>query len=156
MNQQITEFLKNFEMPELVHHSTAESIFNEHWNFEKDLSFEELLQSKCADDETLETVFEQTKENGFWAFMSLNDNRVHVWMDPAHYCNETLFFLIGHEIGHRLQEHFQSKLSKNEFKEYMRNESNADLWGVGALFTYRLVQTFIKSFGDQKEEKKCG
>ena len=86
MNEQIKNTLDQYQIPELVIHGTPESIFDAHWNFEKDLTFEELLASECggADDEptgTLKELFEATRDNGFWAFTSLKENTVHLWFD---------------------------------------------------------------------------
>lgn len=157
MNEQMTETLKRFPMPELVFHETAESIFNEHWNFEKDLTFEELLQCECGggDDEragTLRETFAATKENGFWAFTSTRDGKVHVWFDGKQFDTHSLFFLIGHEIGHLLEEHFQAEVVEDEYLEYLRHENNSDLWGVAAVLTYRLVQQYIALLGDRRKE----
>lgn len=148
MNNHALDILENHEKPELVYHETAESIFDAHWNFEKNLTFEELLKSKCggADDQpnvTLADMFEATKENGFWAFISLKENKLHLWFEMFPDL-ELLRLVIGHEIGHIFEEKFDGEEKPDETAEYMRHENNSDLWGVAVVFAMRLSNEYLK------------
>lgn len=109
------EIQNMFPLPSLKQHGDCESIFNEFWNFEKDLTFEELLQCKAGGEDhsgeevcegTLAEVFEATKELGFWAFSNTITNEIHVWNSGGLLFRE-LLALIAHEFGHLVENHLQ-------------------------------------------------
>ena len=155
MNEQIKGILNRFQPPTLQIHRTVESIFNEHWNFEKDMTLEELLKCETGshDDEpmgTLADMLEDTRMNKFWAFMALKENILHIWFDEKPDM-ETLLVLIGHEVGHIFEEKFDAKKKRSEGAEYMRHENNADIWGASAAMTYQLANQFLEQF-DKAED----
>lgn len=149
MNEQIKNTLDQYQIPELVIHGTPESIFDAHWNFEKDLTFEELLASECggADDEpagTLKELFEATRDNGFWGFTSVPENKIHLWFAERPDL-ETLLLLIGHELGHIFEEKLEKEGLSDEEKEYFRHEENSDLFGIACVFANRLANQYLQA-----------
>lgn len=146
MNPQIKDTLEKFKIPELIIHSSCESIFDAHWNFEKDLTFEELLDCECggADDEskgTLRELFEDTKTNGFWAFSSTKEHKIHLWFQSKP-DTETLMMVLGHELGHLFVDKLDFEKNTDEAQEYFRDENNADLFGIISVFALLLSEKF--------------
>jgi hypothetical protein len=132
----------------LVRHDTPESIFNEFWNFEKDLTWAELLEQEMegvtADGDevkaTLADAFEGIKAMDFWGFSNSITNDVHIWTSDSLKIDD-LRILIGHEIGHLLEE-----LPLSDDPD-IADEQRADNYGKCAVLTERFLQRIIYTKG---------
>lgn len=124
-------------------HNSPESIFNEFWNIEKDLSFGELLECEMGGitesgeevTHTLAEGFEALKEQKFWAFSNTIKKEIHIWL-AGELDADSLRIIIGHEIGHILEE---ERLSENPD---VADEQRADNYGKTALLTERFIRQF--------------
>lgn len=117
-------------------HTTPESIFNEHWNFKKDMTFEELLKSPCGGEDergveiemTLQELFDGMVENKYWGFADLKARKIHIWVAAGFEIEtDVLRILIGHEVGHILE---QKQLDENP---YIAEEQRCDNYGLACL-----------------------
>jgi hypothetical protein len=128
----------------LIRHDSPESIFNEFWNFEKDLSFEELLEQTFGgiDGEGNEVEmpmsesFEAVKSTEFWGFSNSKTNTIHIW-SAVELPPDTLRVLIGHEIGHLLEEQQLSEVPE------LADEQRADNYGKCTVLTERFLLQII-------------
>lgn len=127
---------------ELRFHTTPESIFNEFWNFEKDMTFGELLAStmggSTGEGEEIETTLQETfdgmVENKYWAFAEIKKQMIHVWIAAGEQIEtDILRIVIGHEIGHILEE---KELSENVF---IADEQRADNYGLACFWTEKFL-----------------
>lgn len=143
----------DFQKPKivLVKHVSAEEIFNEFWNVEKDLTFAELLACEMGGetedgefvDATLQQAFEALQETGFWAYANVMTKAVHIWLSRPVPKRE-LCVLIGHEIGHILEEEIMSEIPE------IAEEQRADNYGKTAYLTAQFLEQLTPYITEEK------
>lgn len=140
--------VEEFSNPKLIIHETVESIFYEHWNFEKDLTFEELLNSDCGGEDehgneiemSMKDFLEDTRANGFWAYAATKENELHFWRGKLETLEE-IMMILGHELGHL------AEFAKEQFGgqgEDFTEEDSADKYGIVAVWAYRYAKQILE------------